>query len=97
MGLGRAYAVNNLKKSLVSWREGSGQFIQRDAIDVAELSSVPKTFGRTIGGCGSKRCEGPPLSCGHRLLLSREQGAESWQLLLRNPRAMLKASVGLPC
>lgn len=39
----------------------------------------------------------PPLRCGHRWLLSREESAESWQLPFRNLRALLKAPVRLSC
>lgn len=97
MGLERAYTINKLKKKRIYWRERSSQFIQRNSIDASELRSVPKMFGRTIGGYWSKQCEGPPFSCRHRLLFSREQGVESWQLLLRNLRGTFNVPMGLLC
>lgn len=62
------------------------------SIDAVEHSSVPKMFGRTIRGCGSKLCEGRPFSCRHSWLLLKEQVTEGWQLLLRNLTAMFNAS-----
>lgn len=95
MGLERAYTVNiTLKKVLPAGGGDPSNLFSVTPQKTAELGSVPKVFGRNIGGCGSKQCEGPPFSCGQRLLLLREQDRESWQLLLRNLRAMFNTSMG---